>query len=157
MQFGYEELGQRRSLRLASSSYWNRLTGELEEALTCVIQARRIAERDPTVLLEEARVRIEIMDFDEARSILRECDKLRADKVDLNFLNGLAFAREVELKKQRRILNVLELDPDHVSSRLNLSMLYLLRDKYDLAIQQSLRVMETCPNNPIAIKHSARP
>ena len=140
-----------------SSSYWNRLTGELEEALTCVIRARRIAERDPVVLLEEARVRIEIMDFDEARSILRECDKLRADKVDLNFLNGLAFAREGRIEEaEKRFLNVLELDPDHVSSRLNLSMLYLLQDKYDLAIQQSLRVMETRPNNPTAIKHSGK-
>ena len=54
-------------------------------------------------------------------------------------------------------MNVLELDPDPVSSRLNLSMLYLLQDKYDLAIQQSLRVMETRPNfNPTAIKHSGK-
>ena len=91
------------------------------------------------------------------RQILRECDKLRADKVDLNFLNGLAFAREGRIEEaEKRFLNVLELDPDHVSSRLNLSMLYLLQDKYDLAIQQSLRVMETRPNNPAAIKHSGK-
>ena len=39
--------------------------------------------------------------------------------------------------------------------RLNLTMLYLVQDKYDLAAQHSTEVVRTRPNNPIAIKRSA--
>ena len=34
---------------------------------------------------------------------------------------------------ERRLLSVVKMDPSHVSGRLNLTMLYLIQDKYDLA------------------------
>ena len=139
-----------------AASYYSRLSGDLDEARTCIVRARRIAEMDPNVLIEEARILIETMDFDEARSVLRECDKVRADKVEMEFLSALAYAREGRMEEaERRLLSVVKMDPSHVSGRLNLTMLYLIQDKYDLAAQHSTEVVRTRPNNPIAIKRSA--
>ena len=59
---------------------------------------------DPSVLIEEARILIETMDFDEARSVLRECDKVRADEVEVEFLSALAYAREGRMEEAERRL-----------------------------------------------------
>ena len=85
-----------------ATAYYNRLSGDLGEARTCIVRARRIAEKEPSVLIEEARILIETMDFDEARSVLRECDKVRADRLEMDFLNGLAHAREGRMEEAER-------------------------------------------------------
>ena len=88
--------------------------------------------------------------------MLRECDKVRADRLEMDFLNGLAHAREGRMEEaERRFLSVIKVDPSHVSGRLNLALLYLLQDKYDLAAQHSSEVVRNRPNNPIAIKRNA--
>ena len=51
------------------------MNSNLEDAETCIVRARRIAEREPRVLIEEARVRIDRMEFG-GGSVLMECDKL---------------------------------------------------------------------------------
>ena len=92
-----------------TTSIAHRLSGNLgRDAETCIIRARRIVEKEPRVLIEEARVKIDQMKFEEARSVLMECDRLRSDRVELGFLNGLSYAREGRMEDaERRFSTVL--------------------------------------------------
>ena len=139
-----------------TASIAQRMNGNLEDAETCIVRARRIAEREPRVLIEEARVRIDRMEFEEARSVLMECDKLRADKVEIGFLNGLSYAREGRIEDaERRFAFVLGLDSSHVSARLNLASVYLSRNQYSEAANHAMVVVESHPNNPSAMRRAS--
>ena len=139
-----------------TASIAQRMNGNLEDAETCIVRARRIAEREPRVLIEEARVRIDRMEFEEARSVLMECDKLRADKVEVEFLNGLSYAREGRIEDaERRFAAVLSLDSSHVSARLNLASVYLSRNQYSEAANHAMVVVGSHPNNPSAMRRAS--
>ena len=139
-----------------TASMAHRMNGNLEDAETCIVRARRIAEREPRVLIEEARVRIDRMEFEEARSVLMECDKLRADQVEVGFLNGLSYAREGRIEDaERRFSSVLRLDSSHVSARLNLASAYLSRNQYSEAANHAMLVVESSPNNPSAMRRAS--
>ena len=139
-----------------TASIAQRMNSNLEDAETCIVRARRIAEREPRVLIEEARVRIDRMEFGEARSVLMECDKLRADKVEIGFLNGLSYAREGRIEDaERRFASVLELDPSHVSARLNLASVYLSRNQYSEAANHAMVAVEAHPDNPSAMRRAS--
>lgn len=139
-----------------TASIAQRMNSNLEDAETCIVRARRIADREPRVLIEEARVRIDRMEFGEARSVLIECDKLRADKVEIGFLNGLSYAREGRIEDaERRFASVLELDPSHVSARLNLASVYLSRNQYSEAANHAMIVVDSYPENPSAMRRAS--
>lgn len=139
-----------------TASMAHRMNDNLEDAETCIVRARRIAEREPRVLIEEARVRIDRMEFEEARSVLMECDKLRADEVEVGFLNGLSYAREGRIEDaERRFSSVLRLDASHVSARLNLASAYLSRNQYSEAANHAMLVVESSPNNPSAMRRAS--
>jgi len=139
-----------------TASIAQRMNSNPEDAETCIVRARRIAEREPRVLIEEARVRIDRMEFGESRSVLMECDKLRADKVEIEFLNGLSYAREGRMEDAgRRFVSVLELDPSHVSARLNLASVYLARNQYNDAANHAMVVVDSHPDNPSAMRRAS--
>ena len=139
-----------------TASIAHRMNTNLEDAETCIVRARRIAERESRVLVEEARVRIDRMEFEEARSVLMECDKLRANKVEISFLNGLSYAREGRIEDaERKFASVLGLDPSHVSARLNLASVYLSRNQYSEAANHAMVVVDSCPDNPAAMRRAS--
>jgi len=138
-----------------ASSYFNRISGNIEEARICVTRARRISEESPDVMIEEARILIEEMKFDEARSILRECDKVRADPVEVGLLCGLAFAREGRMDEaKRKFVSVLQLDPNHVSARLNMISIFLIQDNFSEAARHSSLLIQNHPENPAALRRA---
>ena len=139
-----------------TTSIAHRLSDNLEDAETCIIRARRIAEKEPRVLIEEARVKIDQMKFEEARSVLMECDRLRSDRVELGFLNGLSYAREGRMEDaERRFSTVLGSDPAHVSARLNLASVYLSKNQYSEAASHAMLVVESNPENPHAMRRAS--
>jgi len=139
---GIAWLGRARALRYQ---------GAFDEAEVALVRARRLIPSHPSIPLEEAQLCIDMGDLEQANSLSLEATTTLKNNSTVPFIRGIISARLGRLEEAKNFFTAsLEIQPDHVRSRLNRSSAALLCDDLEMALDDANYLVEARPNHELA-------
>jgi tetratricopeptide (TPR) repeat protein len=104
--------------------------GEVENAITAVQEARKIAPGDINILLTEANLLLKLGKKDEFAALMKEAIKQDPNNPNLHFNVGVINQEQGNVEEAKSYYNkAIELDPNYADAYINLGALTLEKDK----------------------------
>ena len=104
--------------------------GEVENAITAVQEARKVAPGDINILLTEANLLLKLDKKDEFAALMKEAIKQDPNNPNLHFNVGVINQEQGNVEEAKSYYNrAIELDPNYADAYVNLGALTLDKDK----------------------------
>ncbi|MBT8385403.1 MAG: tetratricopeptide repeat protein [Bacteroidia bacterium] len=104
--------------------------GEVENAITAVQEARKIAPGDINILLTEANLLLKLGKKEEFAALMKEAIKQDPNNPNLHFNVGVINQEQGNVEEAKNYYNkAIELDPNYADAYINLGALTLEKDK----------------------------